>query len=210
MFSTIRRAILKGVFVFGIGGTELMILLLFGFLVFGPDKMPQIAKTIGRAVKQFRTAQEQMNKVIQTEIYDPIKDLESKINPFTSVADGAEKKETKQEDKAAGNKGKEAEGATDGATKPTSAETKVSSDELVAAIAAENEIIKKKIVKPVAATVPSGSQESFAQRRARLEKEHEQAKAAKPATSATPADASEPAEIANPTSSDGEGVEKNN
>ena len=30
---------------FGIGGFELFLILLFGFLVFGPDKLPALAKT---------------------------------------------------------------------------------------------------------------------------------------------------------------------
>ena len=55
---------------FGIGGFELFLILLFGFLIFGPDKLPQIAKTIGMAVQKFRSAQDEMNKVVKTEIYD--------------------------------------------------------------------------------------------------------------------------------------------
>ena len=34
---------------FGIGGFELFLILLFGFLIFGPDKLPAIAKTLGKA-----------------------------------------------------------------------------------------------------------------------------------------------------------------
>ena len=33
---------------FGIGGFELFLILLFGFLIFGPDKLPAMAKTLGR------------------------------------------------------------------------------------------------------------------------------------------------------------------
>ena len=40
---------------FGIGGFELFLILLFGFLIFGPDKLPQLAKTIGMAVQKFTT-----------------------------------------------------------------------------------------------------------------------------------------------------------
>lgn len=39
---------------FGIGGTELLIIIVFGFLVFGPDKLPQMAKTFGLAIRKFR------------------------------------------------------------------------------------------------------------------------------------------------------------
>ncbi len=56
---------------FGIGETELALILLFAFLVFGPDKLPGMGRTIGRALRQFRTAQEGFTKVVQTEVIDP-------------------------------------------------------------------------------------------------------------------------------------------
>ncbi|MBQ9057831.1 MAG: twin-arginine translocase TatA/TatE family subunit [Atopobiaceae bacterium] len=57
---------------FGIGETELVIILLFAFMLFGPDKLPGMGRTIGRALRQFREAQEGFTKVVQTEIVDPI------------------------------------------------------------------------------------------------------------------------------------------
>ena len=62
----------KGAAVLGIGGGELVIILIFGFLIFGPDKLPSMGRTIGRALRQFRQAQDQMNKMVKTEIYDPL------------------------------------------------------------------------------------------------------------------------------------------
>ena len=41
---------------FGIGGFELFIILLFAFLIFGPDKLPEIAKTLGAALNKFKKA----------------------------------------------------------------------------------------------------------------------------------------------------------
>ena len=69
---------------FGIGGFELFLILLFGFLIFGPDKLPQLAKTIGMAVQKFRSAQDEMNKVVKTEIYDPASDKPVK-NPLDAI-----------------------------------------------------------------------------------------------------------------------------
>ena len=46
---------------FGIGGLELFLILLFGFLLFGPDKLPAIAQTVGKAIAKFRSAQEEMS-----------------------------------------------------------------------------------------------------------------------------------------------------
>lgn len=58
----------------GIGGTELVLILLAGFLLFGPEKLPQMGRTVGRAIKQFRNASDDMNKKFREEIYDPFKE----------------------------------------------------------------------------------------------------------------------------------------
>ena len=42
---------------FGIGETELLIIVAFGFMIFGPDKLPGMGRTLGRALRQFRQAQ---------------------------------------------------------------------------------------------------------------------------------------------------------
>ncbi len=52
---------------FGIGGFELFIILIFGFLIFGPDKLPDIAKTVGKGIARFREAQQEVNDVIGDE-----------------------------------------------------------------------------------------------------------------------------------------------
>lgn len=56
---------------FGIGGFELFIIILFGFLIFGPDKLPEIAKTVGMAINKFKKAKDEMDGVIREEIFDP-------------------------------------------------------------------------------------------------------------------------------------------
>ncbi len=71
--------------VFGIGGTELVLILFFGFLVFGPDKLPQMGRTLGRAIRQFRETSEQMNQKFKEEVYDPFQEA------VAPVKDAAEK-----------------------------------------------------------------------------------------------------------------------
>ncbi|MBE6471406.1 MAG: twin-arginine translocase TatA/TatE family subunit [Coriobacteriaceae bacterium] len=70
----------------GIGGNELLIILIFAFLIFGPDKLPDIARTIGRAIAKFRDAQNEVNEVIRQEVYDPATDAE---NPFQKATEKA-------------------------------------------------------------------------------------------------------------------------
>ena len=70
----------------GIGGNELLIILIFAFLIFGPDKLPEIARTIGRGIAKFRDAQNEVNEVIRKEVYDPATDKE---NPFQKATEKA-------------------------------------------------------------------------------------------------------------------------
>lgn len=59
---------------FGIGGFELFIILLFGFLIFGPDKLPEMAKTLGAALRKFNQARDEMESVIKGEVLDVAND----------------------------------------------------------------------------------------------------------------------------------------
>ena len=57
---------------FGIGGFEFVLILLFAFLIFGPDKLPEIARTVGKGIAKFRAAQEDMNEVLkESKAFDP-------------------------------------------------------------------------------------------------------------------------------------------
>lgn len=129
--------------VFGIGEGELAIIVVFGFLLFGPDKLPQMGRTIGRAIRQFRETQEKMTAVVQSEIIDPVSEAASApVKPKKAAAtdddsdadeDAAEtaapaKKETFAErrarlaaEKAASEGATEGEGAADEA-EPAKAE----------------------------------------------------------------------------------------
>lgn len=120
---------------FGIGEGELAIIVVFGFLLFGPDKLPQMGRTIGRAIRQFRETQEKMTAVVQSEIIDPVSEAASApVKPKKAAAtdddsdadeDAAEtaapaKKETFAErrarlaaEKAASEGATESEGAAD-------------------------------------------------------------------------------------------------
>ena len=73
---------------FGIGEGELAIIVVFGFLLFGPDKLPQMGRTIGRAIRQFRETQEKMTAVVQSEIIDPVSEAASApVKPKKAAVD---------------------------------------------------------------------------------------------------------------------------
>lgn len=124
---------------FGIGGEELFLILLFGFLIFGPDKLPDMAKTLGKGISKFKSAQEEMSKVIKTEVYDPNSDEPFK-NPLEALSKVGEvaKTDAKQEsfserkakyDKERAAK-KAAEASDSTAKKAAGAQPKPSADEL--------------------------------------------------------------------------------
>lgn len=74
--------------VFGIGEGELAIIVVFGFLLFGPDKLPQMGRTIGRVIRQFRETQEKMTAVVQSEIIDPVSEAASApVKPKKAAVD---------------------------------------------------------------------------------------------------------------------------
>jgi len=49
---------------FGIGFTELLVVLVVALLVIGPDKLPAVARTIGKAFVEFRRVGEDLKKTI--------------------------------------------------------------------------------------------------------------------------------------------------
>lgn len=53
---------------FGISGTELFFIAVFAMLIFGPEEMPKMARTVGRFVKEFKRAQSSMEAMIRAEI----------------------------------------------------------------------------------------------------------------------------------------------
>jgi TatA/E family protein of Tat protein translocase len=55
--------------VFGISGTELVLIAAFVLIIFGPDKVPEIARTIGKAVATFKRVQEDTERLIKAEMF---------------------------------------------------------------------------------------------------------------------------------------------
>jgi TatA/E family protein of Tat protein translocase len=55
--------------VFGITGFKLMIILVAGLILIGPDKMPEIARTIGKAMRMFNAAKDDMERMIKADMF---------------------------------------------------------------------------------------------------------------------------------------------
>ncbi|GBD39005.1 Sec-independent protein translocase protein TatA [bacterium HR37] len=63
-------AFIKAQNMFGIGTSELLIILLIALLVFGPKEIPKIARTLGRGMRELQRAKEELRQTIYTEIED--------------------------------------------------------------------------------------------------------------------------------------------
>jgi TatA/E family protein of Tat protein translocase len=54
--------------VFSLGGQELFIIVVVVLLLFGPDKIPQLARTVGRFTREFNKYKDIMESTIRMEI----------------------------------------------------------------------------------------------------------------------------------------------
>lgn len=65
---------------FGIGPLEVILILIIGLLIFGPQKLPQIGRDIGKAFRSFKKASMDLTAEIEKELDDvkkEVKDIKS-------------------------------------------------------------------------------------------------------------------------------------
>jgi len=66
--------------------TKLLILGVIAMLVFGPEKLPQVARDAGRMLRQFRTIAQQARADLKSELGDSFGDFDvTDLNPRTFV-----------------------------------------------------------------------------------------------------------------------------
>ncbi len=53
---------------FGIGTTEILVILVVALIVIGPESLPKIARTIGKAMGEFRKVSTEFQRTLNTEI----------------------------------------------------------------------------------------------------------------------------------------------
>ena len=69
-----------------IGMPELVLIFAVALLLFGPRKMPQIGKSIGRALGEFRRASNEFKRTIEDEVAaDEIKEVERDLKDIRNA-----------------------------------------------------------------------------------------------------------------------------
>ncbi len=69
-----------------IGMPELILIFVVALLLFGPRKMPQIGRSIGRALGEFRRASNDFKRTIEDEVAaDEIRDVERDLKEIRQV-----------------------------------------------------------------------------------------------------------------------------
>lgn len=71
---------------FNIGFPELLIILAIALIVFGPNKLPELARAFGRAMREFKKATEEVKESFEAETRD-LEEIKSELNQTSFLAD---------------------------------------------------------------------------------------------------------------------------
>jgi len=64
---------------FGIGMQEIILVLLIALIFLGPKRIPEIAKSLGKALREFRKASSDLREEIEKEIEDTKDEIEKEL-----------------------------------------------------------------------------------------------------------------------------------
>ena len=74
---------------FGIGAGEFVLILIAGLILFGPSKLPELGRSLGKALREFRKAQAALSKTLEESAEEP-----QKKSPPPSVEKVSEEKKS--------------------------------------------------------------------------------------------------------------------
>lgn len=67
----------------GLGPPEIGLILVLALILFGPKRLPELGRSIGKAMKEFRKATSEVEEQIKKEVGD----LEKTVNPIKSTVE---------------------------------------------------------------------------------------------------------------------------
>ena len=68
---------------FGVSFSELLVIGLIALIVFGPEQLPDIAKTIGRFIGKLKVETDKAKREFYNSVYEPAKELEQEAKKIT-------------------------------------------------------------------------------------------------------------------------------
>ncbi|MEW5855608.1 MAG: twin-arginine translocase TatA/TatE family subunit, partial [Myxococcota bacterium] len=70
---------------FGLGITELVIILVVALLFLGPEKLPEVAKTLGKGLRELRKATDDIKDSVNNTVGDAVREISRPLpNPPTA------------------------------------------------------------------------------------------------------------------------------
>jgi sec-independent protein translocase protein TatA len=72
-----------------LGNTEILVILIFALLLFGPQKLPELARSLGKAVAEYKRAAREIEEEVNRELAGlekEIKEAKDDINQLREIA----------------------------------------------------------------------------------------------------------------------------
>jgi Tat protein translocase TatB subunit len=133
---------------FGIGMPELILIAVVALIVLGPKKLPDLAKSMGRAVREFRKATSELKETLQVD--SELSEVKKAFNDFQTDVNKTLQPEAKAEPGQAGPTGIAADSPAAGAVPAGPVPAEFSSDDKL-------DDLKKAFQTWNAETTPGGS-----------------------------------------------------
>ncbi|HEX9508011.1 MAG TPA: twin-arginine translocase TatA/TatE family subunit [Myxococcales bacterium] len=70
---------------FNIGAAEIIIIFVAALLLLGPDKLPELARGIGKFMREFRRQTDEVRGIVEREFYQMDLDLQREVKPESTV-----------------------------------------------------------------------------------------------------------------------------
>lgn len=71
---------------FNIGPLELMVILVVALLVVGPQRLPEVARSVGRGLREFRKAQDEVQRTLQLTLEEPPEEPAKSVSTASTAA----------------------------------------------------------------------------------------------------------------------------